>query len=46
MDPKDETQNGLGNIQELFPAANRIEMINQNIANNDVKTIHEKMEKY
>ena len=44
MDP-DESTNGLGGIEEFFPT-NRIEIINQNIANNDAKTIHDKMEQY
>jgi hypothetical protein len=44
MDPNDSST-GLGDIEEFFPT-NRMEIINQNIANNDAKTIHDKMEKY
>lgn len=44
MEPK-EGQNAIGDIEEFFPT-NRIEIINQNIANNDARTIHDKMEKY
>ena len=49
MDGKDkeqESQNPLGDLEEFFPATNKIETINQNIANSDAKTMHDKMEKY
>ena len=42
---KNETETGLGDVEDSFPA-NRIEIINSNIANNDTKTIHDKIEKY
>jgi len=42
MMEKSSPENSLGDIEEFFPA-NRLEIINQNIANNDPSTIHDKI---
>lgn len=44
-DNKEISTHQLNDIEEFFPK-NNIELINKNIATNDPKTIHDKIEKY
>jgi hypothetical protein len=45
MEPTKEQKQAEEYSEDAFPV-NKIELINQNIANNDPSTIHSKIEKY